>query len=138
MTGIINAVIGGEGWYWSVINFVVSLAVYIALFALIFKFLPDVKIPLSAVWFGATLTAVLFAVGKLLIGLYLSNADVGGSYGGAGSIVVLLVWVFYSGVIVFFGAEYTQVWAKRSGHRITPDEHARPEGGKTKRTAHAG
>jgi membrane protein len=137
VTAVLNAVFTG-GMLWQIVNFLVSLGVYIALFGLIYKFLPDVNIPWKAVWFGAIVTSVLFAVGKLLIGLYLGNSNVGGGYGGAGSVVVLLVWVYYSAVIVFFGAELTQVWAKRTGHRITPDEHARPETPKSKQPAHGG
>ena len=136
VTTVLGAVLGDGGTVWKVVNFVVSLLVYVALFGLIFKYLPDVSIPWPAVWFGAAITAVLFAVGKLLIGLYLSNSDVGGSYGGAGSVVVLLVWVYYSAVILFLGAELTQVWAKYSGYKITPDEHARPESAKQKTPAH--
>lgn len=138
VTGIISAVFGdGGGTIWKIFNFVISIAIYVALFGLIFKFLPDVNIPWKAVWFGAGVTAVLFAVGKFLIGLYLAKGGVGSDYGAAGSIVVLLVWVYYSAVIVFFGAELTQVWAKYSGLTIRPDKHAQPESPKEKRAAHA-
>ena len=133
---VLNAVVGGDGIGWRILNFGVSLVVYVALFALIFKYLPDVTIPWKAVIFGACVTAVLFAVGKWAIGLYLARGDVGGSYGGAGSVVVLLVWVYYSAVILFLGAELTQVWAKYSGLRIEPDKHAQPETAKQKTPAH--
>jgi membrane protein len=137
VTGVLNAVFDGAGGgVWQVLNFVISLALYVALFGLIFKYLPDVDIPWKAVWFGAALTAVLFAIGKFLIGFYLSQGNVGGQYGGAGSIVALLVWVYYSSVILFVGAEYTQTWAKYEGLTITPDEHARPETFKDKETLH--
>lgn len=135
VTAILNVILGGEGTIWRIVNFVVSLAVYASLFALIFKFLPDVKIPWKAVWLGAIVTAVLFAIGKWAIGLYLTRGDVGGGYGGAGSLIVLLVWVYYSAVIVFFGAELTQIWAKYSGYRIRPDKHARRERPKQKQAA---
>ena len=136
VTALLNVFLGGEGFIWKAINFVVSLVIYTALFALIFKFLPDVKIPLKAVGVGAAVTALLFALGKLGIGLYLSRGGVGNDYGGAGSLIVLLVWVYYSAIIVFFGAELTQVWAKRAGIRIRPDKHARPEQPKQKEPAH--
>ena len=136
VTAVLNVFLGGEGFIWKAINFGVSAAVYWALFALIFKYLPDVRIPWKAVATGAAVTAVLFALGKLGIGLYLSRGGVGNDYGGAGSLIVLLVWVYYSAIIVFFGAELTQVWAKRAGLKIRPDKHARPEQPKKKAPAH--
>lgn len=135
VTALLTAILGGEGIIWQVVHFVVSLLVYVALFAAMFKYLPDVRIPWKAVWFGAAVTGALFVVGKFLIGLYLGQSDPGSAYGGAGSIVVLLIWVYYSGLILFVGAELTQVWAKRSGVRILPDEHARAVGGKEKEPA---
>ena len=141
VTAILNVVLSAAGdgsvmdVVWQVINFVVSLLVYTVLFAIIFKYLPDVKIPLKAVMLGAAITAVLFAVGKWGISLYLSRGDVGGGYGGAGGIIVLLVWVYYSAIIVFLGAEFTQVWAKYSGYRIRPDSHAQRETPKEKEVA---
>lgn len=114
----------GGAFVWTAINFVVSIAVIGFLFAALFKYVPDVEIEWSDVWFGAAITAVLFAVGKLLLGLYLSYGSVGSAYGAAGSLVVLLAWIYYSAQIFFFGAEYTQVHAKRSGRGIRPDEHA--------------
>ena len=136
VSAVLNAILSGDGLGWRVLNFVVSVVVYVALFALIFKYLPDVRIPWKAVVLGAVVTAILFAVGKWAIGLYLARGDVGGQYGGAGSVVVLLVWVYYSAVIVFLGAELTQVWAKYSGYRIEPDSHAQPETAKQKTPAH--
>ncbi|NES74294.1 MAG: YihY/virulence factor BrkB family protein, partial [Okeania sp. SIO2D1] len=88
------------------------------LFAGIYKFLPDVKIAWSDVWIGSGMTAVLFTVGKSLIGLYLGNSGVGSAYGVAGSLVVLLLWINYSWQILFFGAEFTQIWANKYGSRI--------------------
>lgn len=76
-------------------------------------------------WFGAAVTSALFAIGKTLIGVYLAYSDVGGAYGGARSIVILLVWVYFSACIVFFGAEVTQTWAKRAGLRLTPSRIAK-------------
>jgi len=94
---------------------VVSAAVITALFAAIFKFLPDAPVAWKDVWVGAGLTAVLFTLGKFLIGLYLGHSSIASSYGAAGSLMVALVWVYYSAQILFFGAEFTKVHAERSG-----------------------
>jgi YihY family inner membrane protein len=94
------------------------------LFALMFKVLPDARIAWSDVWVGAALTAVLFTVGKFAIGLYLGKSDVGSAYGAAGTIVILLVWVYYSSQILLFGAEFTQVYANTIGARIVPSDNA--------------
>jgi len=108
------------------LNFLVSFAVITLLFAMIFRFLPDVKIGWRDVWFGAVVTSLLFTIGKTLIGLYLGNSGVASVYGAAGSLVIILLWTYYSSQILFFGAELTQVWARRHGSRIEPDEHAVP------------
>jgi membrane protein len=94
------------------------------LFAMIFKYLPDVKIGWRDEWLGAAITAVLFTLGKFAIGLYLGQSSMASSYGVAGSFVVFLVWVYYSAQILFFGAEFTQVYANRHGARIVPAENA--------------
>ncbi len=112
------------GVIWQVVTFLVSMVVFVAMFALMFKYLPDVKITWNSVWAGAVLTAVLFAVGKFAIGLYLGHSSVASSYGAAGSLLLLLLWVYYSALIVFFGAELTQVYAHRFDRAIQPDEHA--------------
>jgi membrane protein len=114
---------GGEA-LWQVVNFVAPLLVIIPLFALMFEYLPDAIIPWRDVWIGATVTGVLFAIGKLLIGLYLGHGSVGSAYGAAGSLIVLLVWVFYSSLILFFGAELTQAWMAWKGTPIRPSIHA--------------
>ena len=93
------------------LNFVVSFAVITLLFALLFKYVPARHIPWREVWIGAVGTAILFAVGKLLLGLYLGKAGVGSAYGAAGSLVAVIVWVYYSAQIFFFGAEFTRVHA---------------------------
>ena len=115
---------GNADWIGRIITFIISLLVFIVLFALIYKYLPDVRIEWRYVWTGAIFTAVLFAVGKLLIGLYLSTAGVGSSYGAAGSLIALLVWVYYSSLILFFGAELTQAYAHMQGASLLPDRHA--------------
>ena len=93
----------------------VSLAVLTLGFALLFKYVPDAEVRWRDVWLGGVVTAVLFTLGKTAIGYYLGQASVGSAYGAAGSMVVLLVWVYYAALIVFFGAEFTQAWATRHG-----------------------
>jgi membrane protein len=109
-----------------ILNVILSLLVITLLFAMIFKILPDVKISWRDVWIGAATSAFLFTLGKLLLGLYLAKANIASSYGAAGSLVVILVWVYYSAMILFFGAELTQVYANRYGSRIVPDRNAVP------------
>jgi membrane protein len=111
---------------WSVLNFFLSFGVITLLFALMYKFLPDVKITWGDVGIGAVITALLFTIGKSLISLYLGNSGVGSTYGAAGSLVVLLLWVNYSAQILFFGAEFTQVYANKYGSRIVPTKNAVP------------
>jgi membrane protein len=96
------------------------------LFAMMFKVLPDVQIGWRDVWFGAGVTAFLFVIGKYLIGLYLGRSGVSSSYGAAGSLVIILLWVYYSAMILFFGAELTQVYARRFGSKIVPSPEAVP------------
>jgi membrane protein len=108
----------------TVLGFVVSFAVITLLFAMIFRFLPDAEISWREVWVGSVVTALLFEVGKFLIGLYLGKSSVASAYGAAGSLVVILLWVYYSSQILFFGAEFTQVYACRFGHEIEPSSHA--------------
>jgi membrane protein len=107
-----------------ILNSIFSLAVIALLFAMIFKFLPDAKIAWRDVWIGAFITAALFTLGKFALGLYLGRSGVGSSYGAAGSLIVLLLWVFFSSQIVFFGAEFTQVYANRFGSRVAPSGNA--------------
>jgi len=114
-----------------VINFLISFGVITVLFASIYKFLPDVEIPWKNLWVGAAVTAVLFNIGKLAIGLYLGNSSVGSAYGAAGSLVVVLIWVFYSAQILLIGAEFTQVYSKYRGTPLRPSKHAVPIDEKT-------
>jgi membrane protein len=99
------------------LNFGLSLLVTSALFAMIYKVLPDVPMSWGDVWIGAFATALLFTVGKTLIGLYLGRAGTASVYGAAGSLVVLLLWVYYSAQILFIGAELTEVYSRRYGSR---------------------
>ena len=96
-------------------NTLASFAIITVLFAMIFKFLPDTKVAWSDVWVGAALTSVLFGTGKYVIGFYLGRGSVGSAYGAAGSLVVLIVWIYYAAQIFFFGAELTQAYARRHG-----------------------
>jgi membrane protein len=100
------------------LNLAVSVGVITLLFALMFKVLPDAEVAWRDVWVGALVTALLFTVGKTLIGLYLGTANPGSAFGAAGSLALILVWVYYSSLIVLVGAEFTQVWARRFGSGI--------------------
>jgi membrane protein len=111
---------------WQILNGALSFGFATVLIAMIFKYLPDALIPWRDVWFGAFITAVLFVAGKYVIGLYLGQAGIGSVFGAAGSVVVFMVWVYYAGLIFFFGAEITQVVARHRGERIEPSDHARP------------
>jgi len=115
-------------------NLVISIGVITVLFALIYKFLPDAEIAWRDVWLGAFVTAVLFSLGKMLIGLYLGNSAVASSFGAAGSLALLLIWIYYSAQILFFGAEFTQVYANNYGSKIVPEDEEQPaEAGETPR-----
>jgi membrane protein len=101
-----------------------DFAVVVLLFAMIFKFLPDVEIQWRDVWIGAVLTAILFGIGKWLLGFYLGSGAAGSAYGAASSLITLLLWVYYSSQILLFGAEFTQVYAARAGRAFKPSEYA--------------
>jgi membrane protein len=114
----------GTDFIWPVLDAFLSLFTVVALFALMFKVLPDVRIAWREVWIGGLVTAALFVVGKTMIALYLGQTSVGSAYGAAGSLIVLLLWVNYASLILLFGAEITQAYAEYRGIRIEPDEHA--------------
>ena len=103
---------------------VFDFAVVVLLFAMIFKFLPDVQIQWRDVWMGAVMTAILFGIGKWLLGFYLGSGAVGSAYGAASSLITLLLWVYYSSQILLFGAEFTQVYASRAGRGLKPAKYA--------------
>lgn len=117
--------LGNFGILAQIINIVISIGVITFIFAMIFKYLPDVKIQWGDVWVGALATSILFTVGRTLLGIYLGNSATTSAYGAAGSLVVLLLWVYYSSQILFLGAEFTQVYARRHGSRIVPTPGAR-------------
>jgi membrane protein len=106
------------------VYFIFDFAVVVLLFAMIFKFLPDVQIQWRDVWIGAVITAILFGIGKWMLGFYLGSGAAGSAYGAASSLITLLLWVYYSSQILLFGAEFTQVYAARAGRAFKPTEYA--------------
>ena len=125
-------ILPGVDFLWRIVNFVLSFSITTALFGLIFKVLPDVKITWNDVFIGSVITSFLFSIGRFLLGQYLGNGSFGSTYGAAGSLVVLLAWVNYAAQILFFGAEFTQVYARRYGSGIVPTKDAIPLSDNTK------
>lgn len=123
---MLSSVFGDErSALWQLVSFVISLFGSIGIFALVFTYVPDVRVPRKDVLLGAAITGVLFQIGRLGLGYYLGRGDYETSYGAAiGSFMALLVWVYYTSMIMLIGAEITQVRARRLGHRIAPEEHA--------------
>lgn len=115
--------IPGGDWVLFFIDFFLALFLLTLIFALIFKYLPDVKIRWRHVWVGSFVTALMFNIGKEFIGFYLGRSTLASAYGAAGSLVVLLLWIYYSVQVLFMGAEFTQVWARRRGEGIQPEDH---------------
>jgi len=118
---------GGEGvsLVWQLLDIVIPLGVVTVLFALIYKYLPDAKLKWKDVWFGAAITSALFVLGKELIGLYLGRSSVASSYGAVGSVMIMLLWVYYTAQIVLLGAEITRVRLKKEGIERPPTPIAR-------------
>jgi len=114
------------GFLLQIINFFVSFAIVTLLFAMIYKLLPDISIQWGDVWIGAIIASLLFTIGKFLIGLYLGTSGVTSTYGAAGSLITVLLWVYYSSLIFFLGAEFTQVYAREYGSGVVPAENAEP------------
>ena len=109
---------------WQATNFLIGIAVFTVVFAALFKLLPDAIILWRDVWVGAFVTSVLFNLGRLAIGFYLGKTAPGSAYGATGSLVVVLLWIYYSASILFLGAEFTQVFARQLGRGIRPAAHA--------------
>jgi membrane protein len=107
-----------------VVNQVISFVVIAALFAAMFKVLPDARVAWRDVWVGGGVTALLFVAGKFLIGLYLGRSNPGEAFGAAASLAVMLLWIYYSSMILLYGAEFTQTWAERRGRGIVPERGA--------------
>ena len=124
VSGLFGDTLFGWDLGWRILNAIVSFGVITLLFALIYKVLPDATVSWGDVRIGAAMTAILFTIGKTLIGLYLGSSSVASAYGAAGSFVVLLLWIYYSAQILLFGAEFTQVYANRFGSDIRPNDHA--------------
>ncbi len=120
----IAGMIPGSTFLIQLLNYLLSIGVITALFAAIFKVLPDARVAWRDVWIGAFVTALLFVLGKFLLEFYLGTRDTMSVYGAAGSLVLILLWVYYSAQILFLGAEFTQVYARTLGSRIAPDEDA--------------
>jgi membrane protein len=120
----LGGVLPGGETVWQVINFALSVAVVSVLFTVTFKTVPDAKVAWRDVWVGGVVTGVLFSVGKFLIALYLGKSGVSSAYGAAGSLVLLVIWVYYSASILLLGAEFTQSYASRFGKRIEPSDNA--------------
>ena len=120
----LGALLGGAEWIAPVLNVVLFFVLITAFFAMLFKILPDAQIQWRDVWVGAALTSVLFSVGKSILSWYLARPGTASAYGSAGALVVLLLWINYASQILFFGAEFTKVYANRFGSHIEPEEHA--------------
>ncbi len=120
----LGALMGGAEWIAPVLNVVLFFVLITGFFALLFKILPDAQIQWRDVWVGAALTSVLFSIGKAVLSWYLAREGTASAYGSAGALVVLLLWINYASQILFFGAEFTKVYANRFGSHIEPEEHA--------------
>jgi membrane protein len=126
LTRWIGTFFGGTQVIAHALDVIVSFVLVTALFGIIYKFLPDVRIKWRDVWTGAALTSMLFTIGKFLIALYLGHSAISSTYGAAGSIIAVLLWVYYSSLIFFLGAEFTQVYATHYGSGVGPRENAAP------------
>jgi membrane protein len=126
LTQFLGNLTGGAAFAAHALDILVSFAFITVLFALMYKFLPDVRIQWKDVWVGAAITSLLFTIGKFFIGLYLGSSGATSAYGAAGSLITVLLWVYYSSLIVFLGAEFTQVYASQYGSGVVPAETAEP------------
>jgi membrane protein len=107
------------------VNYVIGFILVVLVFAFMFKVLPDVEISWRSVWLGAILTAVLFTIGKFLLSLYFAELKPTSAFGTAGTIVLIMLWINYSCMLVFFGAEFTKVYSQKKGYKIIPSRHAK-------------
>jgi membrane protein len=115
LTAYFSYLLPGADFLWHITDLVVSFGAVTLLFAMLFRYVPDERVTWKDVWIGAAATALLFDIGKLLIGFYIGKTSIGSMFGAAGSVVVILTWVYYSSQLVFLGAEFTHVYAKRHG-----------------------
>jgi membrane protein len=125
-TGMLSSFLGEATFVAHAVDLLVSFAFVTLIFALIYKYVPDIEIQWRDVWVGAALTSILFTVGKYLIGLYIGTSGVSSTFGAAGSLITILVWVYYSSLIFFLGAEFTRVYATQYGSGVVPAENAQP------------
>jgi membrane protein len=125
-TSMLTSFLGDATFVAHAIDILVSFGFVTLLFALIYKYVPDVEIQWRDVWVGAALTSILFTLGKYLIGLYIGTSGVSSTFGAAGSLITILVWVYYSSLIFFLGAEFTRVYATQYGSGVAPAENAQP------------
>jgi membrane protein len=124
ISAALSALFARDTLLWNALNSAASFALFTALFALMFRYLPDVQIQWRDAWRGGVVTSALFSVGKFGIGLYIGRSAVSSTYGAAGSLVVLLLWVYYSGLVFFLGAEITEAYARATGAPLLPDATA--------------
>ncbi len=124
MNTMISGMIPLHPLFWSILGSAISFAVITLLFAAIFKVLPDAEVAWRDVWLGAIVTAALFTLAKFALGWYLSREATASTYGPAGALVLIMLWVYFSSIILLVGAEFTQVFARSRGHGITPSPHA--------------
>ena len=120
ITGYFSYLLPGATFLWHVLDVVVSFSIVVGIFAAIYKIVPDVHIDWQDVWTGAIVTAVLFTAGKAAISLYIGRTGVGSAYGAAGSVMILLAWVYYSSQILFLGAEFTKLYAEQRRFVVRP------------------
>ncbi len=126
-SGWLNASAPGMAVVWIIVNLIISIGVTTLLFALLYKVLPDVRLDWRDVWIGALITSVLFAIGKTLIGLYIGRSSTASSYGAAGSVMILLLWVYYSSQVVLLGAEMTRAFTASRKGAPKPEPYAKRE-----------
>lgn len=132
VTSLIAMVLEQGGPLWLIVNLVVSAAVFSLAFTLMFKVLPDVELSWGSAWMGGIITGLLFLAGQYGISEYLARAGAASAFGAAGSLALLLLWMFYSAIVLFLGAELTHAYVSCCGRQVTPDRHAeRVEGAKT-------
>jgi membrane protein len=122
--GLLKIMAGWTLYFVTALNIIFSLGLITLIFAMLFKALPDAKIKWRDVWVGSIITTAFFTLGKYLIGFYLGNSSLNSAYGAAGSLVIILIWVYYSTIIFLFGAELTSVYAEKTGSEIIPYHHA--------------
>ena len=119
-------------WLFNIINFLISFIIIVLLFALMYKFLPDAKVRWRTVWVGSIVTALLFTIGKTVLGLYFGKAEPGSGYGAAGSVILIMLWVSYSSMIFFYGSEFTKAYSDIHFGEVAPNEVAVKKEGRVK------